>query len=449
MAIDAGLFAQMGVRPRSMGDYRQELDAQAANALALKAGQLQYQGAMQAQQEDAAYKEAARAFGGDVTANYNALMQRGLPKQAAAYQDAVLKSQQTQADIGLKGAQTDKAKADAGKSGMERFNLRLGVSKAMIENATTPQALLSMLQASVDQGIYSREEAIQKVADMPQDPAQYQAWREKQRQDGMAYEKQLDFKLRQAQQAEVARHNQAAERNAAGQLGVAQANVGLRRQELETQRNQPRGQIIETENGYMLADPRAGTAVPLTSGGEQLKGKAANRQLTEGQGKSTAFAMRAIEAENQLEGMPGYNPSMTDRAALAVPLDMGRGLASEDARRYDTAKRNFIASILRKETGAAVTKGEFEMYDKMYFPQVGDKSSDVEDKKRQRSLAIEGLTAEAGPGRDIINKNVQRKATQTQSAPAAKNAKGWVLHIDAQGNRAYVSPDGKSFEEVN
>ena len=31
---------------------------------------------------------------------------------------------------------------------------------------------------------------------------------------------------------------------------------------------------------------------------------------------------------------------------------------------------------------------------------------------------------------------------------ATKNAKGWTLHTDKNGNMAYVSPDGKSFEEV-
>lgn len=34
------------------------------------------------------------------------------------------------------------------------------------------------------------------------------------------------------------------------------------------------------------------------------------------------------------------------------------------------------------------------------------------------------------------------------SAPGATNAKGWPLMTDANGNRAYVSPDGKQFEEV-
>ena len=49
------------------------------------------------------------------------------------------------------------------------------------------------------------------------------------------------------------------------------------------------------------------------------------------------------------------------------------------------------------------------------------------------------------------------KAMTGGKAPAAKdapaklpptNAKGWKLHTDKNGNRAYVSPDGKQFEEV-
>lgn len=35
----------------------------------------------------------------------------------------------------------------------------------------------------------------------------------------------------------------------------------------------------------------------------------------------------------------------------------------------------------------------------------------------------------------------------TQSTPLT-NAKGWTLHTDAQGNKAYVSPDGSQYEEV-
>jgi hypothetical protein len=37
---------------------------------------------------------------------------------------------------------------------------------------------------------------------------------------------------------------------------------------------------------------------------------------------------------------------------------------------------------------------------------------------------------------------------QVSKAPPPTNAKGWVLHEDAKGNKAYVSPDGKQYEVV-
>ena len=63
-------------------------------------------------------------------------------------------------------------------------------------------------------------------------------------------------------------------------------------------------------------------------------------------------------------------------------------------------------------------------------------------------------------GQDLINAREKEKldpyhifdstssaniSTQTKSLT---NNKGWTLHTDAKGNQAYVSPDGKQFEEV-
>lgn len=39
-------------------------------------------------------------------------------------------------------------------------------------------------------------------------------------------------------------------------------------------------------------------------------------------------------------------------------------------------------------------------------------------------------------------------AASPGAAPPMTNSKGWVLHADAKGNKAYVSPDGKQFEEA-
>jgi hypothetical protein len=46
-----------------------------------------------------------------------------------------------------------------------------------------------------------------------------------------------------------------------------------------------------------------------------------------------------------------------------------------------------------------------------------------------------------------LGKEGQGKAPSQINIPT-KNAKGWILHTDSNGNKAYVSPDGKQFDEV-
>ena len=66
-------------------------------------------------------------------------------------------------------------------------------------------------------------------------------------------------------------------------------------------------------------------------------------------------------------------------------------------------------------------------------------------------------TPAPGPSQPTQKPNILERAlgaTASPGKPAApaaapgKNSKGWLLHTDKNGNRAYVSPDGKQFEEV-
>jgi hypothetical protein len=75
---------------------------------------------------------------------------------------------------------------------------------------------------------------------------------------------------------------------------------------------------------------------------------------------------------------------------------------------------------------------------------------------------IKVMQTEAANGRQQATETVDEVRNKIKelgkgngvSPPGAKpasewtNAKGWKLHMDAQGNRAYVSPDGKQFEEA-
>jgi len=51
---------------------------------------------------------------------------------------------------------------------------------------------------------------------------------------------------------------------------------------------------------------------------------------------------------------------------------------------------------------------------------------------------------------EMVSPEAQATITRLQggSATPQVNAQGWTLHKDAQGNQAYVSPDGKQFQEV-
>jgi hypothetical protein len=196
----ADIFAQMGTKPKSYGDFRQEIDAQNANALALKMNGLGYQNALQAQQEDAAYKEAAKGFGADSAANYNALLQAGLPKQAMALQKSALDAQKTQAEVGHLGAQTANQNAQAGKNKLEAATAKLGYGQKVLQSASTPQQVAQMMLMGVQNGTFTEGEAKQFLDGMPSDPGQFQQWQQQQAMKGMEIGKRLELQLKKTEE---------------------------------------------------------------------------------------------------------------------------------------------------------------------------------------------------------------------------------------------------------
>jgi hypothetical protein len=60
---------------------------------------------------------------------------------------------------------------------------------------------------------------------------------------------------------------------------------------------------------------------------------------------------------------------------------------------------------------------------------------------------VEKKLAWAEAERDEARRELGLKLPANKPMPKT-NAKGWVLHTDKNGRRAYVSPDGTQFEEV-
>lgn len=132
-------------------------------------------------------------------------------------------------------------------------------------------------------------------------------------------------------------------------------------------------------------------------------------KLTEFQGKSAAFGLRAQEADKILTDLQGnYSPAaINSKSAVSDWPIVGGALGAftnkfaltDNDQMAEQAQRDFINANLRQESGAAIMTDEFDNARKQYFPQPGDSDAVIAQKARNRQLAIQGLQTNAGPGK--------------------------------------------------
>lgn len=331
-------------------------------------------------------------------ARESALMRGGFMDEAMKYGADRRANLKTDADIG-------KTRADTQKQELATAIEKVGFMGQLLGGVKD--------QASYDQ---ARAVAQQNGLDVSGVPPQYDpTFVDQVRQRTMTVAQQLeqmwkakDFGHKERQQTEVERNNATNNRIAQGQLGVAQGNLGLRRQELDFNKSQPKGQFIQTEQGYVLADPRTGTVQPVSGpDGKPLMGKSATRNLTEGQAKANMFGSRMVEADRILSGLEGkYSPLAVNSrmAAERTPLvggvlgAVGNVAMSKEGQQAEQAQRDFINAVLRRESGAVIADSEFDNARKQYFPQPGDSKEVLAQKARNRKTAIDGMAAEIPGG---------------------------------------------------
>lgn len=176
-------------------------------------------------------------------------------------------------------------------------------------------------------------------------------------------------------------------------------SITMRGQDLEAGRsNKP--QLVEVPNADgtttkkwlipgQLEGPTVGTSPP-------------GAKLSETQGNAKAFGLRAQDANATLEAMitgpNAYNPTglaaAKDAAAAGGAANF---LASDAGQKYQNVAKAFIAPILRKESGAAISESEWKSAKQLYIPIPGDSQTVLDQKARNRADAIEGLRVQAGP----------------------------------------------------
>lgn len=159
---------------------------------------------------------------------------------------------------------------------------------------------------------------------------------------------------------------------------------------------------------------------------------AAAVKMTEAQSKALGFGRRAMLADqmiNQVTNDPNADvSSITTQIKTSLPKWMG-GVRDPKEQTLAVAKTSFIASVLRKESGAAVTPEEFEQYSRIYFPAPGDDKQTLENKRvlRQNFIDTEKMTA-GGAWKDPLplqDVNAQSQTKVVDGVTYKKVPGGW------------------------
>jgi hypothetical protein len=153
---------------------------------------------------------------------------------------------------------------------------------------------------------------------------------------------------------------------------------------------------------YLAADGRTrrgsydpNTGKPMLSPSDPLAPTPAGSEHQPSQSEEAArqFADKARQAHGVLQGLEGkgFQPSSTGNLMQAV---LPTPLQNSDYQSLDQARRQFINAILRRESGAAISAGEYDSYTRQYFPMPGDSPDVLRQKENARELAIKGLETE-------------------------------------------------------
>jgi hypothetical protein len=154
-------------------------------------------------------------------------------------------------------------------------------------------------------------------------------------------------------------------------------------------------------------------------------------KLTEGEANAAGFADRLQRANALLLQSSGSDGEALDLQGLRSGqqaltwLPGGELVMDPEFQLFEQAKRDFINAVLRKESGAAIGKSEFESAEKQYFPVPGNDMRTIEEKRKSREIALDAMARSAGVQ---YRQEFERKKQQ----PQATGFEGWSMQEVAQ-----------------
>lgn len=168
--------------------------------------------------------------------------------------------------------------------------------------------------------------------------------------------------------------------------------------------------------------------------------KAQNEKpLTEGQGKASLYGSRMAQSDKILRSIED-KVSLPGLGMAQSMGTVGNYLMSSDQQRVDQAQRDFLNAVLRQESGAVISDQEFENGKRQYFPIQGNSKAVIEQKRRNRQIAIQGMMRMSGPAAkdilDIVNSPLMPSQQEHTEQQGQRNGsgKGGVTYSNWGGN---------------
>lgn len=157
--------------------------------------------------------------------------------------------------------------------------------------------------------------------------------------------------------------------------------------------------------GYIQPPTRpGGPSQVLTLPGTTTPAQKPGGNLTEGQAKANLFGTRAKEADKIITGLAArgvQSPSLPQQVTGGEGMTgaLATAFATPEQQQVDQAQRDFINAALRRESGAVISPADFANARMQYFVQPGDSPQVIQQKARNRQVAIAGILAEVPEGR--------------------------------------------------
>jgi hypothetical protein len=164
--------------------------------------------------------------------------------------------------------------------------------------------------------------------------------------------------------------------------------------------------------------------------------KAGGKDLTESQGKASAFQSQMVSASNAvntLEGQ-GFDPTLfKSQTAVKLAGGIANPAIPVAAQQYKQAQDQWSEAYLRFKTGAAATEPEVVRNNRTFFPVFGDKPDQIAQKAVAREQAERDIGIAAGRGANLGAQAIGQQPRQ----PAAQKPAGLPSQsaIDAELKR--------------